>query len=91
MDRLASTKQVLDLKNIIRGPFSLILLICLSVSAYFVCFLVHFHDFEGMKKTRNAIWSRSVQEFWRELCSGPVWWRKRCSANIDGYLRDGER
>ena len=31
LDRLASTKQVSDLKNIIRGPFSSILLTSVSV------------------------------------------------------------
>ena len=34
---------------------------------------LHYHDFEGMEKTWNAIRSRSVQEFSRELCSGHVW------------------
>ena len=50
-----------------------------------------FHDFEGMKKTWNAIWTRSMQDLWHELCSGFVWWRKRCSVNIDNYLRDRGR
>ena len=44
-----------------------------------------------MEKTRNAVWRRSIQKFWRELCSGPVWWGRRCSFNIDDYLRDGVR
>ena len=43
------------------------------------------HDFESMKKTWNTIWSRSVQSNLRELWSGPNWWRKRCSLNIDTY------
>ena len=42
LDRLASTKQVSDLKNIIRGPFSSILLTFLSVSAYLLCINVVF-------------------------------------------------
>ena len=36
---LASTKQVLDVKNIIRGPFSLVLVIFLSVSDIFKVFV----------------------------------------------------
>ena len=36
VDRLASAKQVWDVKKIIRSPISLILLISLSVSAFFV-------------------------------------------------------
>ena len=63
----------------------------MCISHDFTRFPARVHDFEGMKKARNAIWSRSVQEFGRELCSGPVWWRKRCSLNIDKYLREGRR
>ena len=76
-------------KKNIRGQFPLIVLIFVSASAQFTRPPEHLHDFEGMEKTWSAIWSRSVQWVGRDLCSGPVWWRKRCSSNIDSYLRDG--
>ena len=73
MEPLASTKQVSDLRKLTRGPFSWILLRFVSVSVYLVSFVMSSHDSEGMEKTRNAIWSRSVSDFWRELYPGPVW------------------
>ena len=81
LEHLASTKQVSDIKNIIRGSISLISLLFASIkllNSYVVWFPISCHDCGGMKKTWNAIGSRSVQEIWCELCSGPVWWKKRC-------------
>ena len=63
LDRLASTKQVSDVRKIIRGPSPLILPIFGGACVYlntFACCPSHFHDSEVMQKTRNAIWSRSV-------------------------------
>ena len=53
LDRLACTKQVSDLKNIIRSPFSSILLTFLSVSTFFAWLYViscAFRWFPGYEK-----------------------------------------
>ena len=55
-----------------------------------VCMIFpEFPRFQGYEKDVKRYWSRSVKEFGCQLCSGPVWWRKRLSANISKYVRDG--
>ena len=52
---------------------------------------INFKHLWCMEKPGNAIWSRSVQEFWCVLCSGPVWWRRRWFLNINNNLCNGGR